>query len=109
MADIVRVQVESLAAQSKNATDAAEAIGQQLTGLRGRMGNLASTWTGGTAAPAYLEIWQEISEECHEMIEDLRWIGKSLSAAASAYTRMEQAAVDSFGQVDRSSPGSGGL
>jgi WXG100 family type VII secretion target len=109
MADIIRVQVEALAAQSKNATDAAEEIGQRLAGLRTRMDNVASTRTGGTAAPAYLDVWDEISQECLDMIEDLSWTGKSLSAAASAYTRMEQTAVEAFHEVNRSSPGSGGL
>lgn len=109
MADIIRVQVEALVAQSNNATDAAEEIGQRLAGLCTRMDNLASTWTGGTAAPAYLDIWDEISEECHDMIEDLSWIGKSLSAAASAYTRMEQGAVQAFHEVNRSAPDSGRL
>lgn len=109
MADIIRVQVEALAAQSENATDAAEEIGQRLAGLRSRMDNVASSWTGGTAAPAYLDLWDEISNECLDMIEDLSWIGKSLSAAASAYTRMEQTAIQAFHEVNGSSPGSGGL
>lgn len=109
MEDIIRVKVEALAGQSKNATAAAEEIGQQLAGLRTRMDNLASTWTGGTAAPVYLDVWAEISEECHNMMEDLSWIGTSLSAAASAYTNMEQTAVAAFDEVRRSAPGSGGL
>ncbi|OBH20920.1 WXG100 family type VII secretion target [Mycolicibacter sinensis] len=109
MADIIRVQVEALAVQSKNATNAAEEIGQRLGGLRTRMDSLASTWTGGTAAPAYLDVWAEISEECRSMIEDLGWIGKSLAAAASAYGQMEQAAVQAFNEVSRSVPGNSGL
>lgn len=109
MNDIIRVKVEALAGQSKNATDAAEEIGQRLAGLRTRMDNLDGTWTGGTAAPAYQDVWAEISEECHAMIEDLSWIGKSLSAAAAAYTDMEQAAAQAFHEVSRSAPGSGRL
>ncbi|MGV0625353.1 WXG100 family type VII secretion target [Mycolicibacter minnesotensis] len=106
MADIIRVQVEALAGQSKNATDAAEEIGQRLAGLRTRMDSLAGTWTGGTAARAYLDVWEEISDECRDMIEDLSWIGNSLSAAASAYTDMEHSAVQAFHEVNR--PASGG-
>ncbi|VBA47237.1 WXG100 family type VII secretion target [Mycobacterium attenuatum] len=97
-AEELRVYCAELAHAARATTRAADEIDGLRGRLGGRMNELAGTWTG-RAASAYLDVWAEIDDECGQMLDDLRWIGESLAAAAAGYAQMEHTASDAFGGI----------
>src|SRR5579875_885588 len=97
-AERLRVYCADLTRAAQTATDAVT----EIDGLRAKLGSqlddLSRTWTG-QAASAYLDVWAEINHECGEMLADLRWIGDSLSATATAFTDNEHTAAAALADI----------
>ena len=98
----LRVFVRDLQRGATEATGAAEEIDARRRKITGDVDDVRTTWTG-PAARAYLAVWDEIDDECTQLLDDLRWIGDSLTTSARVYAVMEQRNADALRAVD---PGS---
>jgi WXG100 family type VII secretion target len=91
--DTMRAEFEALRRAAKEATDTAREIEERLRSIDGQAQDIRATWTG-PAASAYLTQWDDISDDCVQMLADLHWIGDSLSVSAATYQAMEQRHTD---------------